>query len=142
MRFGLKISVKYDVDMNKTDGTILRQDKEANKSIDEGTTITVTINKIPKITKGTVNVDLKSFTGYKAQKDDNGVAIPPAQIEVVIKVNDEIQYSKKHSEDTEKVTTQIEGTGNVTVKLVIDDVTVKQGTLDLNSSNPVLDMKK
>lgn len=139
---GLKMSVKYDVDNLKPDGKILKQDKEINKPIDEGTTITVTINKIPQITKGTVNIYLKSFTGYTEQKDGNGIVLPSEQVEVVLKVNDEIQYKKSHNEEIEKITTQVDGIGNVTIKLIIDGVTVKQGTLDLGQSNPVLDMRK
>lgn len=139
---GLKMSTKYDVDLTKPDGKILKQDKEANKLVDEGTTVIITINKIPQISKGTVNIYLKSLRDYTPSKDENGVSIQAKQVEVVVKVNDEIQYKKNHSEDTEKITTQIEGVGTVTVKIIVDDVTVKQGTLDLGGNNPVLDMRK
>ena len=61
----LKVAVKYEENMSKTNGAVLKQDKEGGSKADEGSTVTITVNKLPEIKKGTVNVNVKELTGYK-----------------------------------------------------------------------------
>ena len=57
--------VIYEEDKTKNDGTVLKQDKEAGTTVDEGTEITITVNKIAQIKNGIVTINVKSLTGYK-----------------------------------------------------------------------------
>ena len=61
--------VIYEEDKTKNDGTVLKQDKEAGTTVDEGTEITITVNKIPQIKNGIVTINVKSLTGYKESKN-------------------------------------------------------------------------
>ncbi len=61
----LKVAVKYEENMSKTNNSVLKQDKEGGSKADEGSTVTITVNKLPEIKKGTVNVNVKELTGYK-----------------------------------------------------------------------------
>jgi penicillin-binding protein 1A len=44
----LKVEIVYDEDKNKDDGVVLKQSKEEKTKVEEGTTITITVNKITK----------------------------------------------------------------------------------------------
>lgn len=75
----LKVAVKYEENMAKSNGIVLKQDKEGGTKADEGSTITITVNKLPEIKKGKVNVNIKELTGYKepevkAESKNNGKA--------------------------------------------------------------------
>ena len=56
---GLKVNVTYNTDNSKENGVVLEQSVNANKVVDEGTTITITVNKKDEMKSGTVKVNLK-----------------------------------------------------------------------------------
>ena len=58
---GLKVNVGYDEDSSKDNGTVLKQSIETGKTIDEGTTVTITVNKLAEMKQGTVKVNVKSL---------------------------------------------------------------------------------
>lgn len=64
-----KLKVKqviYEEDKTKDDGRVLKQDKEAGSTLDEGTEVIITVNKIEQLKTGKVKINLKSLTGgYK-----------------------------------------------------------------------------
>lgn len=138
---GLKVEKKYRTDTTKSAGIVLEQDIDAKEMVDEGTTVTITINELPEVKQGTVNVYVRALTGYQPEKDENGVTIEPKDVEVRIVVGEDVQFRQSFSPDTEKVTANIEGIGNVIVKVYIDDVLKKQANIDLNSNNTVLDVR-
>ena len=43
---GLKVNVAYEEDTSKVDGIVLKQSLEGGKTVDEGTTITITVNTL------------------------------------------------------------------------------------------------
>lgn len=145
----LKVTVKTEENSTKSNGVVLKQDKEGGTKVDEGTAITITVNKLPEIKKGTVNINIKSITGYKEPEkveSSNNVTegttvTTPKQVKVVVTVNDDKFYDEKHSEATGVISVPIEGIGNVTVRVKIDDVVKATKTLDLNSANPVLNIE-
>ena len=138
---GLKVEKKYRTDTTKSAGMVLEQDVDAKTMVDEGTTVTITINQLPEVKQGTVNVYVRSLTGYQPQKDENGVTIEPENVEVRIVVGEDVQFRESFPPDTEKVTANIQGIGNVIVKVYVDDVMRKTQTIDLNSNNTVLDVR-
>ena len=60
---GLKVNVSYEQDDLKDNGVVLKQSIDSGKTVDEGTTITITVNKKDELKQGTVNVNVKSITG-------------------------------------------------------------------------------
>ncbi|MBQ9297472.1 MAG: Stk1 family PASTA domain-containing Ser/Thr kinase [Clostridia bacterium] len=137
-------TIKYESDTTKSNGVVLKQGIEADKKVDEKTAVSLTVNKLAEIKKGTVNINLKSLLGYKKQVDEEGKDIPAKSVEVMVKVtsdgSEDTIYKKSHKEDTEKITVPVEGIGTITVKVFIDDVRKTQEQMDLNKDNPVLNI--
>ena len=59
---GFEVSVTYEEDTKKSNGEVLKQSLDVGKTVDEGTKIVLTVNKLAEIKKGTVNVNVKSIT--------------------------------------------------------------------------------
>ena len=51
----------YEEDTSKDDGTVLRQSIDVGTTVDDGTEVTLTVNRIEEIKNGTVNINLKSL---------------------------------------------------------------------------------
>lgn len=137
---GFDVNVVYEEDTSKDDGIVLKQSLDVGETVDEGTKVTLTVNKIEKIKEGTLNINLKSLTGGVIEKDEEGNEINPT-VQLKITVNGEIIYDYAVRKDKEDFTTKVSGKGTVTIKIFIDGV--KKGsdrTLNLNSDNPVLDI--
>ena len=60
---GLKVNVAYEEDTSKADGIVLKQSLEGGKTVNEGTTITITVNKIAEMKEVSVTVNVKSLLG-------------------------------------------------------------------------------
>ena len=137
-------TVKYESDTTKPNGEVLKQGIDADKKVDEQTPVSLTVNKLAEIKSGTVNINLKSLTGYKKLTDSDGKEVPAESVEVVVKVTsngiEDTVYKKSHKKDTEKITVPVEGVGTITVKVFLDGVRNTQKQLDLNSSNTVLNI--
>ena len=137
-------TVKYESDTTKPNGEVIKQGIDADKKVDEQTPVSLTVNKLAEIKSGTVNINLKSLTGYKKLTDSDGKEVPAESVEVVVKVTsngiEDTVYKKSHKKDTEKITVPVEGVGTITVKIFLDGVRNTQKQLDLNSSNPVLNI--
>ena len=134
-------NVRYETDTTKSNGVVLKQSIEADKTVDEQTPVTITINKLAEIKTGTVNINLKKLLNYEKKKDEEGKDIPAKSVKVSIKVDDDTVLNSEYKEDTEKITKEIEGVGTVTVKILINGVVEKTKTLDLNEEKPVLNIE-
>ena len=133
----LSVEVVYDEDKTRADGIVLKQSIDVSQVVDEGTSITITVNKIEQIKSGTVNVNLKSLTGYKEPASTNTVAeVPSATVKIT--VDGDSVYEQKHKKDTTKITKTIQGKGTVEVKVYVDGILEQTQNLDLTSSNPVV----
>ncbi len=136
---GFDVNVVYEEDTSKDDGVVLKQSLDVGETVDEGTKVTLTVNKIEKIKEGTLNINLKSLTGGVIEKDEEGNEINPT-IELRIEINDENVYEGDQRKDVEKFTKTISGKGTVTVKIFINGVKEVEKQLNMNSNNPVLNI--
>ena len=136
---GFEVNVVYEEDSSKDDGVVLRQSIDVGTTVDEGTSVTLTVNKIEAIKEGTVNIDLRSLTGGVIEKDEDGNEIIPT-VELRIEVNDETVYNGDQRKDSENFTRTISGKGTVTVKVFVDGVKEAEKQLNLNTNNPVLNI--
>ena len=135
----LKVEVVYEEDTAKDAGTVLKQSIEVGKAVDEGTTITITVNKIAEVKSGTVTVNVKSITNYKPQTDEDGNEIKPTDVQLKVTVTSqgttETAYNQKVSPVNDAVPVKISGKGTVTIKVYIDGVLGgREYQLNLNSS--------
>ncbi len=138
----LKIKqVIYEEDKTKDDGKVLKQDKEAGSTLDEGTEVTITVNKIEQIKTGKVQINLKSITGGYKEPVGNTVTSTSSEsktVDVEVKVGeDRVFKGTKSKNDTFEV--EVSGIGTITVKVYIDGVLGnRQKQFNLNSSNQIV----
>ena len=110
-----------------------------DKKIEAGDTITITVNKLPELKKGTVTANIKTLSGYTPKLDEEGKEIAPESVKVEIKAGKDDSsldtvYSKSISPATESISAQISGIGTITVKVYIDGVLKGTKQIDLNST--------
>lgn len=150
----LEVNVVYEEDTNKSNGVVLKQSLEVGNVVEEGTSITLTVNKIQEIKEGTVNIHVKSLTGYKEpvkqnNNEENGgnktenktEENTPKKVPVRVKVNDESVYNEEVLENTEVLNVTVKGKGIIEVKVYVNEVLRDTKQMDLNSDNRVIDIK-
>lgn len=122
----------YEEDSTKSDGVVLKQSIEPGKTVDEGTGITITVNKLPKLGNGKVIVNVKSITGGNKKPVGNEIA-KDEKVEVEVKVGEDTVYKEKRSKDDTKIEIPVSGIGNINIRLYIDGILKGNAQLDLNS---------
>lgn len=141
---GLEVNVITTEDTSKTNGVVLKQNLEPGTVVSEGTKITLTVNKIQELKEATINVHVKSITGYKepesSEKDDENKKTPK-NVTVRINVDDEDVYKQSVPENTEIITKTIKAKGVANVRVYIDEVRYANEQIDMNGNNTVLDVK-
>ena len=60
----LKVELASDENTAKANGTVLKQSIEPGSTVEEGTTVIITINRLTELKYGTVNVNVKSFNAF------------------------------------------------------------------------------
>ena len=136
----LEVTVVYEEDMTKTDGKVLKQSIEAGETVDEGTKITITVNRIEDLKTGTIKLNLKSLLGADSviEKDENGNEINPT-VNLRIEVDgDNIYREENQRKDTTEIVRTVSGKGTVTVKVFADEVKYAEKQFDLSVDNPTL----
>ena len=141
----LEVTVVYEEDMTKTDGKVLKQSIEAGETVDEGTKITITVNRIEERKQGTINLNFKSLLLKSVLKDRAEITTDPVtgeEIEptmpLVITVDDSTVYNDAPRKDNTSITAYAWGKGTVTVKVEADGVNIWEGQFDLSGDNPTL----
>ncbi len=148
---GLKVNIVNEEDLSKDNGTVLKQSVDAGKEVEEGTNITITVNKITETKYATLQINVKSLNGGKVEyenteatsskKDDanntenttNTTTEPKVKkIKLRIEVNGEIVLNEEVDPTTTNLLQSISGKGTVTVKFFINDVVVSRATKDIN----------
>jgi len=142
---GLKVNVAYEEDTSKADGIVLKQSLEGGKTVDEGTTITITVNKVTKANEITVNIDLSKITNYK-EMPNNQTNTTETNVAKTVDIKITVDGNTVHSDSgiaksKANYTAKIQGKGNAEVKLVITD---NQGgnwtrtqTVDFNNATSI-----
>ena len=134
---GLEVEVVNEEDTTKENGIVLKQSIEAGKTVDEGTKIIITVNKIAEIKTGKIDINLKAITGG-IKLDADGNEIDP-EATVTVKVTsagkEETVYNEKHRKDTSTIMFDVKGVGTITIKVYVDDILKRQTQMNLNSSD-------
>jgi len=155
----LEVNITYTENTSKSNGVVLKQSVEVGTVVEEGSSITLTVNKIQELKEGTINVYVKSLTGYKeetnnsnANKDNknakdntntqNTTINKVKNVTVRINVDDEDVYKKQVPENTEVITQSIKAKGVVNIRVYIDEVRCANEQMDMNGNNTVLNVKK
>ncbi len=122
---GLKVNVSYEEDSSKDNGVVLKQSIESGKVVDEGTTITITVNKVAETKNVTANINVKSITGYTEPTGDEnttGGTTTNNKVNIEIKVGGETVYTDSNvDKSTTNKTATIQGKGTAKVEVIITD---------------------
>ncbi len=147
---GLSVEVNYEENTNKSDGIVLSQSITANKTVKEGSTITLTVNKLPAKSKVTVNVNLKSLMKYtepdttqdsSTNTNANETTNKTPEVKsakVVIKVGDDNIYSETKKLTTTDITASYTTSGVKEVKVYVDDVVKYNKSVDFSSGDQTI----
>ena len=139
---GLKVTVEYGEDKTRGNGVVLKQSISSGEKVDEGTAITITVNKLVEPKNGTLTINVKDFIGYKDKttvKDEDGNEVEkentPKDVSFKVTVNGE-QITRNNETVKENVTDKtvdISGEGTVDIKITIDGKT-KSYKMDLDKT--------
>jgi len=127
--------VNYSKDKSQTNGVVLEQSLSANTTVDEGSKITLTVNKYDEDKDCTVNVNVASITGYTKKTDEDGKEIEPEKVTVSVYVDDKEYNTKSSKMNEEKYSATIKAAGTVSIKVVVKDSTGKTLASDTKSVN-------
>ena len=134
---GLSVDVEDGEDKTRGNGVVLKQSIDSGKTVDEGTKITITVNKLAETKTGTVTINVKSLKGYTESKttDEDGkeTTTKPKDVELVVKVDDEQVEKVTVKENTVSKNVSVSGKGTITIKVYIDGSLKK--TVDMNLDN-------
>lgn len=119
---GLKVNVNY-VEATSNDGKVTAQSVAGGTTVDEGTTITLTVNKVAEDKKATITINVKSITGgYEENSEGADGTIVVKNVKIELKVDDNTVYTDSGvDKNTTNKTTEISGKGSVKVTLIITD---------------------
>jgi len=141
---GLTLSaVLNSEDTKKENGKVLKQSLEAGSTVEKGSNITITINKIAEVIQGTVNINLKSLLKYTEETEtivdeETGETTTKTKeagsVKLKVVVGGDTVYSEKQKKNTTNVAVGFSGVGTVTIKVYVDDVLKTTKQLNLNNS--------
>ena len=145
---GLNVIITEDEDKSKDNGTVIKQSISAGTEVEEGTSITLTVNQITETKTATLTVNLKSILNGKydtvevetGEVDEDGNPITEEEIQdvtVKIMVEDDTVYNEDIDPTTTNLMVSISGKGTVTVKVYVDDVIKKTQDINLNEETSV-----
>lgn len=131
---GLKVNVAYEEDTSKADGIVLKQSIEGGKTVNEGTTITITVNKIAEMKEVSVTVNVKSLLGGNIYEETSNTTNSSGdkkvkKVNVKVVVGNDTIYSGKVSASETSIKATTKGTGTKEIKVYIDDVLKNQGQI-------------
>ena len=93
----LVVNVGYSEDTSKDNGIVLKQNEEVGKVIDEGTTVTITVNKLAEVKTVPITVNVKSLLDgniTETVKNENGEEIQQVKdVQLKVTVGNDVIYS-------------------------------------------------
>lgn len=144
---GLTVDVTYEENTNKSDGIVISQSINANKTVKEGTNITLSVNKLPKKSTVTVNVNLKSLMNYSEPAPAEETVTNEVDInqtpeikssKVVIKVGDDTIYSETKKLTITDIKATYSATGVKDIKVYVDDVVKFNKSVDFSKGDQTI----
>ena len=141
----LVVKVEYKENTDKENGEVLEQSIKSGENIDEGTEVTITVNKLAEIKEATITINVKSLTGgYEVPDKENtnttnttgsSSSTTVKEKKLTVKVGEDKVYDKKVDLNSTNIQTKISGKGTVTVKVYVDDILKSQKDINLNTTS-------
>lgn len=128
---GFAVTVTTSEDSSKKKDVVLKQSLDAGKSVEKGSSITITVNTFEEAKNMTVNIDVKTITGgYAEDKTNTNNAnntsqtstATPKTVSIVLKSGNTTLYSDSGvDKNTKNKSTTINGKGSMDLTLTITD---------------------
>lgn len=149
---GLKVTVANDEDSSKENGVVLKQSVDAGKEVEQGSSITITVNKLTETKSATLTVNVKSLLGGKVEYENTNTTnttnetssskptVKDVKLRIVVINSDKSEdtvYNEKIDPTTTNLYQSISGKGTVQVKVYIDDVLKSTKDVNLNNTDKV-----
>ena len=137
---GFVVTVTNAEDSSKENGTVLKQSLDEGKTVEKGSAITITVNKLAEIKTVPIKVNVKSLLDGNIYETSSGNETEEDKkvknVKLEVKVGDDTIYSQtvKASETSISVG-NAKGSGTTTVKVYIDGVLKNDGGYSLVYSN-------
>ena len=145
------VSVEYAEDKTRGNGVVLKQSIKPDETVDEGSKITITVNKLAEEKECEVKINVSKLTDYTVQTEEvegeDGEIIEKEieaeKVTVAIYVDDNEYDTGSTKRDNKEYTKTIKATGTVKIKVVIknsegDTLATKTKTsVNLNTTNSV-----
>ena len=142
---GFSVVIKNDEDSTKDNGVVLQQSLNEGESVEKGSTITLTVNKLAEIKTVPIKVNVKSLLDgniYETEStaSSNSTATTTdkkvKEVKLEVKVGEDTIYSQKvKASETSLAVGNAKGSGTTTVKVYIDGVLKNDGGYTLVYSN-------
>ena len=129
---------------------VLKQSIQSGETVDEGTTITITVNKLAETKNGIITINVKSLTGYqdkttkeeevlvsgKTEKVETVVDNTPKEVSFRVTVNGDqkTEDGEKVKENVTNYKVEVFGIGRIEIKVVINGKTYGSYYMDLNTT--------
>ena len=133
---GFVVTVTTTEDSSKDNGVVLKQSLDEGKTVEKGSAITITVNKLAEKKSATIYVNVKSITGgYSTEKnnEDSTNSIKKT-VKLRVEANGETIFNQEVDKNNANINTgdgKVIGTGPVTIKVFIDDVKEKEKDIDV-----------
>lgn len=122
---GFVVTVATAEDSSKASGVVLKQSLDSGKSVEKGSSITITVNSYEESKTMTVNINVKSITGGYAQEaeDTNSTGSTIAKtVSITLKSGNTTLYSDSGvDKNTANKSATITGKGSMDLTLTITD---------------------
>ena len=151
---GLVVEIEYTEDKTKDNGVVLNQSIKSGETVDEGSTITLTVNKIAETKTGIVTINVKSFTGYqdkikktesvkgettsstieKEVEVDNPTAPKNVSFKVTVNGDQKTEDGETVKENKTDYKVKVSGQGTIQIKIWINGKTYGPYSMNLNET--------
>ena len=137
---GFVVTVTTSEDNSKDNGVVLKQSLDEGKSVEKGSEITITVNKLAEIKTIPIKVNVKSLLNGNIYEATTGNEVDEDKkvknVKLEVKVGDDTIYSQSvKASETSISVGNAKGSGTTTVKVYIDGVLKNDGGYSLVYSN-------
>ena len=124
----LEVNVVNDEDDSKDNGVVLRQNRDAGEEVEEGTTITITVNKVAETKTANFTINVKSITGGYEETEENPVEESSKKVYIVITVDGNEAFTQPGVDTNDTITANVSGKGSKSVIVTLTDGNGKKYT--------------
>lgn len=115
----LKVEIVNEEDTTKETGIVLKQSKDAGATVEEGTTITITVNKVSENKTANITIDLKSITGGYVETENDTSSKETLTVKVEIVSGTGSGFTRSNVSKNGSVSGTITGKGQITIVATI-----------------------